>query len=280
MKIKLYISAMIFIALTALKLLAPGEAERLRDIIMPEIVGKTDLRTQMLSLGSRLSGGDLLRVSEDKGDSKVPVDAKSSHIDISEDFVLTDMVKENLTGFADANIPKKSESSEEASPPPVDEKKLEKQTAFLQVQSEFSDYVVPAEVSYDIPALPFEYSCPSDARVSSAFGYRVHPTYGDIRFHYGTDYALYDGEEIHAFADGTVASVQRFSGYGLTLVIDHGSDCSTLYAHCSRILVEPGQSISIGQTVALAGHSGQATGPHLHFELEVNGLRYNPDLCF
>lgn len=279
MKAKLYISAFIFIILTAIKLLAPGEAGKLRDIIVPEIVGGADLRTQILSLGSKLSGGETLRVSEDKGNRKVPVDAKSRPLDISEDFVLTDMVEKNLVGFVDVNIPQENTSLEKDSPPPDDEK-IKKQTAFLEAQSEFSDYVIPAEVSYDIPVLAFEHCSPADAEVSSAFGYRIHPKYNDVRFHYGTDYALFEGEKIHAFANGTVASVQRFAGYGLTLIINHGNSCSTLYAHCSQILVEAGDPVSIGQTVALAGHSGQVTGPHLHFEVEVNGLRYNPELCF
>ncbi|NLW64916.1 MAG: M23 family metallopeptidase [Clostridiales bacterium] len=280
MKVKVYVSALILIALTALKLLVPDEADRLRNIIMPEIMGKTDFRTQMLSLGSRLSGGDTVRVSEDNDVSKSPVDAKGGPLDISGDFVLADMVAENLIGFADTNTAAEDESSESALPPPADDEKRKKQAAFLEVQSAFSDYVIPAEVSYDIPVLPFEYACPADATVSSAFGYRVHPTHGDVRFHYGTDYALGDGEEIHAFAGGTIAAVQRFSGYGLTLVIDHGNGCSTLYAHCSQILVEAGDSVQLGQPVALAGHSGKVTGPHLHFELEINGLRYNPELCF
>lgn len=279
MKVKLYVSALILFVLTAVKLLAPGQADRLRDIIIPEINGKTDIRTQLLSLGSRLSGGNTLRVSEDSG-SKVPVDSKSSASGVSEDFVLTDMIEENLIGFASADTSPENEFSESTLPAPVEDDKKKKQTAFLEVQSAFSDYVIPAEVSYDIPVVPFEYACPADASVSSAFGYRVHPTYGDVRFHYGTDYALGDGEEINAFADGTVASVQRFSGYGLTLIIDHGNGYSTLYAHCSQILVEAGDSVDMGQTVALAGHSGQATGPHLHFELEINGLRYNPEFCF
>ena len=302
MRVKIYVSALILIILTAVKLLAPDEADRLRDIIMPEIVGETDLRTQMMSLGSRLSGGDAVRVSDNNRDSKIPVDKKGSSADISRDFVLADMVEENLIGFKDANTPSVGESSksttppvdesseiatppvnksaENVAPPSTDEEKIKKQTAFLEVQSAFSDYAIPAEVSYDIPAMPFEYTCPADAAVTSAFGYRVHPTYGDVRFHYGTDYALCDGEDIYSFADGTVASVQRFSGYGLTLIIDHGNGYSTLYAHCSKILVAEGDQVCIGQTVALAGHSGQATGPHLHFELEVNGLRYNPELCF
>jgi murein DD-endopeptidase MepM/ murein hydrolase activator NlpD len=271
---RIFISSAIFILLTVLKLLFPDTASSLRELVIPQMTGSGDLKAQVLALGSRITGENENPVyaseSDDGGDS-LPVDVKAGDIDISADFSLEDMVQQNLNGL------EKAESEEISA---VTEQQREKQAEFLQVQAAFADYAVPAEVSYDVPVFAFACVCPADASVSSPFGYRIHPTYGDVRFHYGTDYALCEGDNILAFADGKVVTVQSFSGYGLTLIIDHGDGVTTLYAHCSQILVAVGEKVTAGQTVALAGQTGRATGPHLHFEVEIDGVRYNPELCF
>ena len=148
---------------------------------------------------------------------------------------------------------------------------------FLEEQAAFADYAVPANVSYDTPTLPFEYSSPCASSTTSGFGYRDHPIDNVVKFHYGTDIGAYDGDSITAFADGTVISVQELSGYGLTVILDHGGGYQTLYAHCSQILVKQGDSVKLGDKIALVGHSGDVTGPHLHFELIYNGKYLNPE---
>jgi len=163
---------------------------------------------------------------------------------------------------------------ESSSPAAIQSAKVE---AFLEEQSAFSDYSIPANVSYDAPTLPFEFSNPSESAVTSGFGYRDHPIDNKVKFHYGTDLGAYDGDPITAFASGTVVSVQELSGYGLAVMIDHGSGFQTLYAHCSQILVKQGDSVKCGDKIALVGHSGQVTGPHLHFELLYNGKYLNPE---
>ncbi len=152
--------------------------------------------------------------------------------------------------------------------------KLEK---FLAEQAAFSDYAVPANVSYDAPVLPFEYSNPCACAVTSGFGYREHPLDGGVKFHYGTDLGAIDGTSVTAFADGKVISVQELDGYGLTVLIEHTGGFSTLYAHCGQILVEEGDTVKRGDKIALSGHSGKVTGPHLHFELIYNGKYLNPE---
>ncbi|NCB74924.1 MAG: M23 family metallopeptidase [Clostridia bacterium] len=153
----------------------------------------------------------------------------------------------------------------------------EKLAAFLEAQAAFADYAVPANVSYDTPALPFEYSNPCVSSVTSGFGYREHPIEDVVKFHYGTDIGAYDGDAVCAFADGTVISVQVLSGYGRTIMLDHGNGFQTLYAHCSQILAETGALVKRGDKIALVGHSGDVTGPHLHFELLYNGKYLNPE---
>lgn len=109
------------------------------------------------------------------------------------------------------------------------------------------------------------------SRVSSNFGVRRDPFTGEARFHRGVDLALAYGSEVRAFGDGVVTSAGERSGYGLTVVVDHGQGRETLYAHLSAIDVEPGQSVTAGQRLAQSGRSGRATGPHLHVEAREFG---------
>lgn len=112
--------------------------------------------------------------------------------------------------------------------------------------------------------------------VTSTFGQRVHPITGDLRFHTGVDLRAAEGAPIRAAGDGVVREVGRRGGYGKTVEIDHGDGTSTLYAHASELLVHKGQRVAEGQPVALVGQTGQATGPHLHFELRRHDHPVDP----
>lgn len=118
---------------------------------------------------------------------------------------------------------------------------------------------------------PLSGSCLTDG-----FGWRYHPITGELDFHYGDDLAAAEGSEIAAAAEGVVATAGNHVSYGNYLVIEHGGRLKTLYAHCSKLLVEAGDTVSRGQTIALVGSTGQATGPHLHFEVIADGVRLDP----
>ena len=124
--------------------------------------------------------------------------------------------------------------------------------------------------------LGFDYCTPVSGSISSEFGYRDHPTEGEERFHYGIDLAADTGTEILCFADGTVTAVGESSSYGKYCMIAHENGYSTLYAHCSRVTVSSGSAVQRGDTVAEVGQTGMATGPHLHFELQRDGVYLNP----
>lgn len=117
---------------------------------------------------------------------------------------------------------------------------------------------------------------PSDGRVSSGYGWRRHPVYGTSRMHTGTDFAAATGSSIYAATDGVVVSAGWRGGYGLAVVVDHGDGVATLYAHTSAVHVSPGQHVGRGQVIAATGCTGTCTGPHLHFEVRVNGRHRNP----
>lgn len=117
---------------------------------------------------------------------------------------------------------------------------------------------------------------PSDASITSSFGWRRHPILGYSRFHSGIDFGASYGSTIRAADRGTVIFAGWYGGYGYTVVIDHGGSISTLYGHSSKLYVSEGQSVQRGQAIAAVGSTGLSTGPHLHFEVRKDGAPVDP----
>jgi len=118
---------------------------------------------------------------------------------------------------------------------------------------------------------------PSSRLITSLFGNRVHPEYGTVKFHKGVDINASVGAAIVAADGGTVVTVGNDpAGYGIYVSIYHSGGRSTLYAHMNAAAVSAGQTVSQGQVIGYAGSSGVSTGPHLHFEIAVDGALHNP----
>ncbi len=117
---------------------------------------------------------------------------------------------------------------------------------------------------------------PVGGRISSEFGYRVHPISGARRLHAGMDIAAGSGTPIGAAGAGTVIFAGWRGGYGNCIIIDHGGGIATLYGHQSSLAASVGQSVSAGQVIGYVGSTGYSTGPHLHWEVRVNGSPTNP----
>lgn len=122
----------------------------------------------------------------------------------------------------------------------------------------------------------FLFPLASYTRVSSAYGYRIHPITGTKKLHSGIDYAAAYGTAIYAAEDGVVLTSGWVNGYGYCVTINHGGGYVTLYGHCSSLLVKAGAKVTKGQTIAKVGSTGNSTGNHLHFEVKVNGSAVNP----
>ncbi|MGM9517665.1 MAG: murein hydrolase activator EnvC family protein [Acidaminococcus sp.] len=121
-----------------------------------------------------------------------------------------------------------------------------------------------------------QFMWPVNGEITSPFGWRVHPIWGTQIFHAGLDIGADYGEPVHAADSGTVVYAGWMGGYGNAVMIDHGGGLVTLYGHNSSITVGEGQQVGKGETIALAGSTGNSTGPHCHFEVRVHGEVTNP----
>jgi murein DD-endopeptidase MepM/ murein hydrolase activator NlpD len=112
---------------------------------------------------------------------------------------------------------------------------------------------------------------------ASAFGWRVDPFTGEAALHEGVDFTAAPGTTIKAAAAGIVITAERHPQYGNMVEIDHGNGLTTRYAHSSKVFVKVGALVRRGQKIAEVGSTGRSTGPHLHFEVRINGVAQNPN---
>ncbi|WP_299976454.1 M23 family metallopeptidase [Desulfobacula sp.] len=117
---------------------------------------------------------------------------------------------------------------------------------------------------------------PVDGWISSRFGYRTSPFTGQKEFHAGLDISNKSGTKIIATANGRISYAARKMHIGNLVVIDHGHGRVTKYGHLKKLLVKPGQKVKRGDVIALLGNTGKSTGPHVHYEVRINGTPVNP----
>lgn len=134
------------------------------------------------------------------------------------------------------------------------------------------DIVAAPQTHVSIPSLVPVH----DARVTSPFGMRWHPILGIRRMHDGIDLAAPRGTPVYATANGRVAMAQRFGGYGNFVELEHGGDLETRYGHLSSYTVHVGEEVHKGELIGYVGSTGLSTGPHLHYEVRVDGKPVNP----
>lgn len=139
-----------------------------------------------------------------------------------------------------------------------------------------SENDIPNNVSIDNYSLNQKMILPVEGNTTSEFGIRTHPISGDLRFHSGIDIAAEEGTNIYSAFDGTVVVADYDQWNGNYIKIKHDNNIMTVYCHCKKLNVKKGQKIRAGEVIATIGSTGSSTGPHLHFELRLNNISYNP----
>ena len=253
---KAVVASAAFVGLALTKMLFPDVGASVRTRLQAALERDPDYVTVFRELGSRLSLRRGEAMPEETGaPAQAQQPARAQYVSYY---------------IEDGDAQGETERPQETQTPEV-------VTAFLERQAAFADQTLPEQVDYDYMALPFDYALPVAGRTSSGFGFRLHPILHTVRFHYGTDVAAASGESIAAFADGTVTFAGHDDSFGWHLKVDHGDGWVSHYCHCSKLLVKEGDAVSRGDTIALVGATGLATGPHLHFELTHNGVFLNPE---
>lgn len=187
-------------------------------------------------------------------ESKIELEKKKKEIE------LTQKQKEKYIASLEGNMKKAKESEELLE---KENKKFEKKIRELQTAAQY----VGGEMLWPVP---------DHYRITSPFGYRIHPIYGYRNFHRGIDIACYYNTKIVAANSGVVIVAGWHYSYGNYIIIDHGGKKATVYGHNTKLLVKVGQHVKKGQVISLSGSTGESTGPHLHFEVRENGVVVNP----
>lgn len=251
---KIYLASAAFICLTAVKLCFPTIPAQLRQEALDILCSGTDYGSAIQAMGRSLSRGQL--------DSEL---VQALEYIKSPSYGQADMIPAgDLSGTVSVYTYPSSKDSYN-------------QTLSAGRKIVFPEQASVDNTSADMPPLPFEYVSPVPVSVSSPFGYREHPVEGEYLFHYGIDLAADEGQAVLAFADGQVSFAGTDEGYGNYCILSHADGFSSLYAHLDSLAVEKGQELEMGQLLGHAGQTGNATGPHLHFELMYHGLYLNPE---
>ncbi len=164
---------------------------------------------------------------------------------------------------------------------PNNEETLKKNIDHLLASIEFqTEYLATVEAGL-LQDSVFKDMLPNSSPVaaaynSSSFGWRRDPFTKRRAFHSGLDFTANTGTPIYAAGDGVVSFAKRTRGYGRLVKVDHGSGLETRYAHASKLLVKAGERVSKGQVIAKVGSTGRSTGPHLHYEIRLNGVALDP----
>lgn len=174
-------------------------------------------------------------------------------------------------------------NKEESSTPPEEDAKPQgvnnsNEVISNETKEQGSDIEVSASVKST--SVKSEYILPLNGHVTSPYGERVNPITNEKDFHRGVDIGANEGEDIKSIAQGVVIEVASDEKSGNYLLVDHQNGIVSLYAHCSKINVNKGDNVQQGQVIANVGHTGEATGPHLHLGIKRSGLYINPTEIF
>lgn len=195
-------------------------------------------------------------------------DAKSKKMDIADMETVDDLLSPNIGGPLVEATPMTESGLQEA---------ITKLVEAVSHRDEYMSSVEADVLQHSVLKDMLPNSKPIDAAYkSSSYGWRIDPFRGTRAFHEGLDFTANAGTPIRAAADGIVASSGQTPAYGNLVKLNHGAGLETRYAHASKLLVKSGERVVKGQVIALVGSTGRSTGPHLHYEIRLNGHALDP----
>ncbi|QNL45702.1 M23 family metallopeptidase [Oscillibacter hominis] len=287
---QLAVCAAIFFSMVVIKLVLPQRMVQLRETLNSVMEQNMDVKAVFSAVGRGISGEQGLSGTLEEVYQAVfhPQDGEAVET-AAWDLGLEDtqtLLNQSAQGWQPASWRVEAGKTEEGTengtqtPPesaqPVESSETTGEASGQATVSQLVCTNLPEGVRMEQAVLDFSYCSPIVGVLSSSFGYREHPIEGEERFHYGVDLAADTGTAVGCFADGTVTAVGESSSLGKYVTVAHENGYSTLYAHCSKTVVNSGASVTRGEKIAEVGETGMATGPHLHFELH-NGSEYlNP----
>jgi murein DD-endopeptidase MepM/ murein hydrolase activator NlpD len=220
-----------------------------------------------------------------KNDSKVIDDLNQAKLDLDYKKRLQEEARQQLQAKASDKQEKltflkasRAELEEQLSRSQSELKRIEKEENSLIAESNrLNDEIKKLSSKQKYAGGTMTWPCPNNFTIVSNYGMRKHPILRTYKMHTGIDIDADTGDSIVAANKGTVIiSGYNSGGYGNMVVIDHGGGITTLYGHASKLLVKVGDEVKAGQVIAKVGSTGLATGPHLHFEVRVDGKTTNP----
>jgi murein DD-endopeptidase MepM/ murein hydrolase activator NlpD len=226
-------------------------------------------KTQLLSLASKMKilEKDLGRISAFDSKLRVMLNAETGQAQPQSPIggpENNDFTKSYLTLYRQELLARKMHSF-------LEELSTEARLEEVQQQELVQNLLVKQETLATTPSI-----WPAEGWVSSPFGYRVSPFTGKRELHRGIDISGPVGTPIYSPAKGSVVFADRDGAYGLSVCIDHGGGVVTRYAHLHKFAVKSGQAVARGELIGYIGNTGRSTGPHLHYEVSLNGLPVNP----
>lgn len=283
--IQLVISGMLFLLVFIGRGVFPGQTQVVGQLLQEDMnVGQWVQQAAAWADGA-LPGGDWLAslVAGQAQGVESPVQQQVTLLgqqqDLGQEYLSTHGVAQGTQaqGEEEQAEPEPTPSpTPEPTPEPTPQPTPEIVTAVAQEYSP-DGVKLPSNVSYERYELGLEKTvCPVMGPVSSTFGYRTNPITQKNEFHLALDIAADEGTEIKAFADGVVEYIGQSDDFGLYFQLIHDNGVTTFYAHCSKLLIQKGDEVKCGQTVALVGQTGMATGPHLHLTVEKDNIRLDP----